>query len=181
MIHFPAIEIRGFKWPNRPTSVAVASLLGDDIFGEWLGIARGDSWWSADRTRTGLFDHSFVKLVPGQTFWTVCFHTMDPLIDVDIVLPVRRYDGVIEEVDLELDVLRTADGRVCVRDQDIFDQMRSDGTLPDDVAAKAQATCEEIRLRVESGSEPFGKVGETWLSQFVRDSGREDNHRLRGA
>jgi uncharacterized protein len=120
----PAVEIRGFKWPDRPTSVAIASLLGEDTFGNWLGISRGDAWGSADRTRTGLFDHSFVKLVPRETFWTVCFHAMNPqlaylqeaLIDVDIVLPVRWSDGAIEEVDLELDVLRSADGRVCVRD-----------------------------------------------------------------
>src|SRR5207237_248261 len=113
MVNLPAVEIRGFKWPKRLTSIARGWFLGEDTFGHWLGIARGDPWWSADRTRTGLFDHSFVKLMPRETFWTVCFHTLEPLIDVDIVLPVRWYDGVIEEVDLELDVLRTADGRVC--------------------------------------------------------------------
>jgi hypothetical protein len=170
MIKAPAIEIRGFKWPDRPTSVAIASLLGEDVFGHWLGIARGNAWWSADRTRTGLFDHSFVKLLPRGTFWTVCFHTIEPLVDVDIVLPVRWYDGSIEEVDLELDVLRSADGRVRVRDQELFNRMRSDHALPEDLAAQAQATCEEIRLRLESGAEPFEKVGKAWLSQFVRDS-----------
>ena len=164
------VEIHGFKWPKRPTSVGVFSLLGEDSFGEWIGIARGDAWWSADRTRSGYFDRPFVKLVPRETFWTVCFHSIDPLIDVDIVLPVRRYDGVIEEVDLELDVLRTADGRVQVRDQDIFDRMRTDWALPDDIAAQAQATCKEIRRCVESGAEPFGKVGGNWLSQFVGQS-----------
>jgi hypothetical protein len=160
--------------------VAVASLLGEDAFGNWLGIARGNAWWSADRTRTGLFDHSFVKLVPRETFWTVCFHAMEPqlpylqqaLVDVDIVLPVRWRDGAIEEVDLELDILRSADGRVCVRDQDKFDQMRIDWALPEDITAQALATCEEIRLRVERGADPFGEVGEAWLSRFVRDSCR---------
>lgn len=104
--------------------MATAPLLGEDTFGRWLGIARGELWWDRDGTRTGRFDHSFVKLVPRGTFWTVCFHTMEPLIDVDIVLPVRWYGGVLEEVDLELDVLRSASGRVSVRDQAEFDRIR---------------------------------------------------------
>ena len=33
------IEVRGFKWPRRPTGVAMAQLLGEDTFGRWLGIA----------------------------------------------------------------------------------------------------------------------------------------------
>jgi uncharacterized protein len=161
------IEIRGFKWPNRPTSVAFASLLGEDTFGRWLGIARGDAWWSADRIGGGVFDHSFVKLIPVETFWTVCFHTVEPLVDVDIVLPVSWCGDVVEEVDLELDVLRSAEGNVWVRDQEAFDQLRSERALPGDIAAKAVKTCEEIRLRVEAREEPFGKIGEAWLSRFV--------------
>ncbi|GIV95453.1 MAG: hypothetical protein KatS3mg057_0110 [Herpetosiphonaceae bacterium] len=27
------IEVRGFKWPRRPTAVAMAYLLGEDAFG----------------------------------------------------------------------------------------------------------------------------------------------------
>jgi hypothetical protein len=50
------IEVRAFKWPRRPTSTAVACLLGEDTFGRWLGITRGDPWWAADRSRSGVFD-----------------------------------------------------------------------------------------------------------------------------
>ncbi len=38
------IEVRGFKWPYRPTSVAQVYLLGEDAYGRWLGIAKGTSW-----------------------------------------------------------------------------------------------------------------------------------------
>ena len=109
-----AIEVRGFKWPRRPTAIAVTQLLGEDAYGRWLGVARGEPWWAADRSRSGVFLGSLVKVVPHDTFWTACFHPVDPVVDVDIVLPVRWVDNVLEEVDLELDILRSADGSVHV-------------------------------------------------------------------
>lgn len=101
-----AIEVRGFKWPRRPTAVAMVCLLGEDEFGRWLGVTRGDPWWAADRSRSGVFETSLVKVVPNGTFWTACFHPVDLVVDVDIVLPVRWVDDALEEVDLELDILR---------------------------------------------------------------------------
>ena len=69
-----SVEVRSFKWPYRPTSVAVTHFLGEDLF--------GDPWWSADRSRFGAFTHSFVKLVPQDSFWTACFNSADPVVDV---------------------------------------------------------------------------------------------------
>ena len=168
---YPAIEVRGFKWPRRPTGVAVTYLLGEDTFGRWLGVAAGDSWWAADRSRSGVFVASFVKLVPSGTFWTACFNYTDPVVDVDIVLPVRWVDDVLEEVDLELDILRSADGSVHVRDQEAFDEILETWAMPDDVAAQAEATCERVRALVEQGTEPFGEVGRAWLSHFLAEIG----------
>ena len=161
------IEVRSFKWPRRPVSTAMASLIGEDEFGRWLGVARGNPWWSADRSRSGVFDSSFVKLVPSGTFWTVCFNPADPVVDVDIVLPVRWPDNALEEVDLELDLLRTADGRVQVRDRDEFDRVREAWPMPADIARAAEETCERVRELVERGDEPFGRVGKRWLGDFL--------------
>ena len=112
---------------------------------------------------------SFVKVVPSGTFWTACFHPVDPVVDVDIVLPVRWVDGAFEEVDLELDILRAADGSVCVRDREEFDRVQVVWAMPDDIAARAEATCAQIRVLVERGAEPFGAVGRTWLSHFLAE------------
>jgi hypothetical protein len=165
------LEVRGFKWPRRPTGVAVACLLGEDAFGRWLGVARGTPWWAADRSRSGVFKGSFVKLVPSGTFWTACFNPIDPVVDVDIVLPVRWVDGALEEVDLELDILRSADGSVQVRDRDAFTRLQEAWAMPDDVAKQAEETCERVRARVERGAEPFDSVGRTWLSRFLAEAG----------
>ena len=165
------IEVRGFKWPRRPTAMALASLLGEDAFGRWLGVRQGAAWWAADGSHSGVFERPLVKLVPTGTFWTACFHPVDPVVDVDIVLPVRWSGNVLEEVDLELDVLRTADGRVEVRDQDEFDRVRMMWAMPNDVAAQAEATCEQVRALVDRGAEPFGTVGAVWLARFVAEAG----------
>lgn len=161
------IEVRVFKWPHRPRDVTKARLLGEDAYGRWLGVASGDSWWSADRLRSGVFEHSLVKVVPHGTFWTACFNPVDPVVDVDIVLPVRWVDDVLEEVDLELDIVRSVNGSVCVRDRDEFDRVREAWPMPENVAAQAEATCGRIRELVESSAEPFGHVGRAWLSRFL--------------
>ncbi len=165
------IEVRGFKWPRRQTAVAVVCLLGEDEFGRWLGVTKGDPWWTADRSRSGVFETSFVKVVPSGTFWTACFHPVDPVVDVDIVLPVRWIDGVLEEVDLELDILRSSDGSVHVRDREEFERVREAWAMPDDIATQAEATFEQIRALVEQGAEPFGTVGRGWLSRFLAGAG----------
>jgi hypothetical protein len=62
-----------------------------------------------------------VKLVPTSTFCSTCFQPVDPIVDVDIILPVSWIDDVLEEIDLELDILRAADGEIWVRDQEKFE------------------------------------------------------------
>jgi hypothetical protein len=164
------IEVRSFKWPYRPTSIAMTRFLGQDAFGRWLGITRGDPWWSADHSVAGVFIHPFVKLVPNDTFWTACFNPSDPIVDVDIVLPVRWIDCVLEEVDLELDIIRSAEGHVFVRDQETFDHVREQWNMPDTIAIQAETTCALIRSQVEDRTEPFGMVGQEWLTRFLADT-----------
>jgi len=165
------IEVRGFKWPRHPTAVTVACLLGEDAFGRWLGVASGTPWRAADGSRSGVFEMSFVKLVPSGTFWTACFNPVDPVVDVDIVLPVRWLDDALEEVDLELDILRSADGSVLVRDREAFERVRETWAMPDDVAAQVKATCARVHTLVELGAEPFGAVGRAWLCRFLTEAG----------
>jgi len=58
------------------------------------------------------------------------------------ILPAHWFDQVVEEVDLELDIVRSADSTVYVRDRDEFDRVRSDWNMPSDIASEAEATCE---------------------------------------
>jgi uncharacterized protein len=162
-----SIEVRHFKWPRRPTSLAVVQVLGEDEFGRWLGVAAGAPWWWPDRSLGGVFVAPLVKVVPAGTFWTACFHPADPVVDVDIVLPVQWIDGALEEIDLELDVLRSADGSVRVKDRGVFDRVREAYAMPVDVVARAEQTCEQLREPVERRAEPFGDIGCAWLARFI--------------
>jgi uncharacterized protein len=166
---YRTVEIRGFKWPNRATSVTLASVLGEDRFGLWLGIMKGSSWWAADRLNSGVFLHPFVKLVPNNTFWSACFQPVDPMVDVDIILPVNWLGDTLEEVDLELDVLRSADNKVWVRDQDKFECLRTEWSMSIEIAMQAENTSRQVHSWVEEGKEPFGRVGFSWLLHFLND------------
>lgn len=165
------IEVRGFKWPRRPTGITRATLLGADTYGRWIGVKKGDPWWSAEGSHNGTFIGSLVKVVPHDSFWTACFYPGDPVIDVDIVLPVRWDGDVLEEIDLELDILRSAAGEVWVRDREEFKRVCEEGALPETIVARALATCEEVRARVTAGTEPFGAVGQQWLTRFMARTG----------
>lgn len=162
-----SIEVRSFKWPRRRTSGTAVDFLGEDEFGRWLSITEGNPWWDADGSISGTFVMSFVKVVPTDTFWTACFNLVDPAVDVDIVLPVRWVDDALEEVDLELDTLRFLDGSVRVRDREEFDRVREAWVMPDDIATRAEETCERVRELVEQRVEPFGNVGRSWLSRWI--------------
>jgi len=151
--------------------VAVAHLLGEGAFGRWLGVTEGNPWWAADRSICGAFETSFVKVVPNGDFWTACFNPVGPVVDVDIVLPVQWVDDALEEVDPELDVLRSVDGSVRVRDREESDRVREAWAMPDDVARQAEETCERFRALVELGAEPFGTVGRAWLSHSSSEAG----------
>jgi hypothetical protein len=161
------IEVRGFKWPRRATAVGMTHFLGEDVYGRWLGSAKGDPWRMADYSRSGVCVDSIVKLVPEGTFWTGCFKLDFPVVDVDIVLPVSWVGDVLEEVDLELDILRSLDGTVQVRDRDELERVQAIWPMPAEIVAQAKATCERIRALVESGAEPFGTVGHAWLARFL--------------
>jgi hypothetical protein len=162
-----SIEVHGFKWPRRPTTTASGYLLGEDKFGRWLGFKCGDPWRTADRSRAGVFEGSFVKLVPSGTYWTACFNPIDPLIDVDIVLPVHWSGNILEEIDLELDILRSADGSVRVRDRNAFARVRAEWSMAEEIAAEAEATCAKVCALVERGADPFGGIGQRWLTRFL--------------
>jgi hypothetical protein len=172
-VHGRPIEVRGFKWPRRPTAVAAARLLGEDEHGRWLGVTQGSSWWTADRARGGVFVAPLVKLVPIGTYWTACFHPGDLAVDADVVLPVSWCGDVLEEVDLELDVQRDSTG-VHVRDRDEFERVHAMWPMPPDVVSRAEDACQQLREQVAARVEPFGVVGLNWLVRFLASGAAEE-------
>lgn len=161
------VEVRTLKWPRRPQTAAVTHVLGEDSYGLWLGVRQDDIWWTADGLEMGTFETPIVKLVPPNAYWSVCFRPSDPIVDVDIVLPPVWKGDVLEEIDLEIDVLRGGDGVVEVRDRDVFDRVRESWPMPIDVVQEALETCQRIRAMVERREEPFQDVGPAWLARLT--------------
>lgn len=170
MTELRTIEIRNMKWPRQPTSRSIGRFLGEDEFGRWIGFMKDDPWQSGDGARTGVYLSSFVLVVPRVAHWTACFNAADPVVDVDIVMPVSWVDDVVEIVDMELDVLRNADGQVRIRDRDEFERTRAAWAMPNDIAVQIESACEHLRDWVERGVEPFGSAGHAWLSRFLADA-----------
>jgi hypothetical protein len=167
------IEVRGFKWPRRPTDVAMAHLLGEDEHGRWLGVAEGDPWFHPDGASGGVFVAPLVKLIPhGGTYWSACFQPIDPIVDVDVALPAEWDGDVLEEVDLELDVQRFLDGRVELRDEDELARVRARWAMPPDVVASALETAARVLYLVRTRAEPFDTVGHAWLERFLVEVNR---------
>lgn len=165
---YPKIEVRIYKWPSRPTNITQAYLIGEDAFGKWVGVAKGDPWWAANGTQSGVFLEPLVKVFPVNTFWTACFYPGDTSIDVDISFPVRWVDDSVEEIDLELDVLCSASGEITVRDRDKFQQIRDEYGLPAEIARHAEDACRDICGMIERRDEPFGEIGFAWLDRFQK-------------
>lgn len=157
--NYPVIEIRGFKWPRRPTAVAMAYFIREDTFGKWVGIAKNNPWRSADGLQSGVYELSFIKLFPKDTYWTACFGNGDIIIDVDISLPVSWVDDAVEEIDLELDVLCTADWHIYARDEEKLLEVREMFSMPIHISNQGERTCQEIQQMIKQRVEPFGEVG----------------------
>jgi uncharacterized protein len=136
-------------------SAATAALLGEGEFGRWLGVTKGDPWWNPDGVTTGVFVASVVMVVPLGAFWTACFNLADPMVDVDVALPARWLGDALEIIDLDLDVVRSINGNVRVRDQDEFELVRMTWARPDDIATQAAATCERLRELIARRAQPF--------------------------
>ena len=75
-------------------------------------------------------------------------------------------DGdTVTAVDLDLDVVRWADGRVEVLDEDEFAEHQVQLAYPAELISQARATCDWLVEAVSSRAEPFGQAGTAWLAR----------------
>lgn len=164
---YPLMAIHGFKWPKRPTAQATGYLLGADQFGHWLGIAAGSAW-QHNNGQHGRFEQAFVKLIPSHAYWSACFNLHDKLIDVDIVLPNQWHDQLVEEIDLEIDLLKLADGSIEIRDQAEFAAVCQRWPMSAAIIEQVHATTTQIYQQLQAQVEPFKHVGAQRLAQFLQ-------------
>jgi HAD superfamily hydrolase (TIGR01549 family) len=138
------------KWPDRPSRQATAVVLGDDVHGTWLGHASDGP--SGDAT--------YVFLIPTSGWW-IGRHFPDGGWKLDVTTPAVWGDGVVQVIDLDLDV-RRLHGRTWIEDEDEFEERRGD--YPADVATAAQETAQLLHRRLDDYEEAFGPEADEWLA-----------------
>jgi predicted RNA-binding protein associated with RNAse of E/G family len=160
------VRVTFTKWRRRPHWEYDAVRLGSDEHGTWLGVPVGTVIARPGcELRTG---EAQVVLVPHEGAHVATFfapHGNAPCsVYVDITTsPV--WDGQdVSAVDLDLDVIKSWDGRVWVDDEDEFAEHRRTLDYPEAVVHAALASADHVREAVAAGHAPFdGQVHERWL------------------
>ncbi|MEO3853315.1 DUF402 domain-containing protein [Acrocarpospora sp. B8E8] len=143
-----------------------ARRLGEDEHGVWVGCPAG----TIGRLGEGppvVWKLPFVLLFPRETWWTATFnatgHKMAIYCDITTVPEWR--DGEVTMVDLDLDVIKRADGTVFLDDVDEFAEHQVWFEYPLDVIENAERSATWLMTAVAQGTGPFGGAHTPWLDQ----------------
>jgi protein associated with RNAse G/E len=163
------VQWDGRKWPDRRHWQFEMRRLGEDAHGAWFFVPVGATVRRGDEPSRAL-RHGIAMLVPRDTWWTVEFYWDHPewSLYVNIGTPCESYDDRVRQVDLDLDVVRTRDGRVQTLDEDEFELHQGLYAYPPDLIRSARKAADEVAILVNGAIEPFGHAADPWIEQ-VRD------------
>ena len=165
------VRVECRKWPDSPHWEFDGVRLGADGHGTWIGITEGTLLASPTRAFHAAADH--VTLVPYDAWWLATFYGQDhrrPFdVYVDIATPaVWHGEELVRAVDLDLDVIQGATGRVWVDDEDEFAEHRVRLAYPDDVVSAAIRSCEATLDAVRDRTAPYDGRHLGWLGRLRR-------------
>ncbi len=159
------IEVRYSKWGGIDHWHFVMDLLGKDEHGWWLFGRKGMPLQRGAEPAVQQ-RQDFALLVPAEGCWTACFNAEGDLdIYADVTTRPVLTGGRITAVDLDLDVVRFADGRVAVLDEDEFAEHQAELAYPAELITQARATCDWLVGAISARAEPFGQAGASWLAR----------------
>ncbi|RCK70419.1 DUF402 domain-containing protein [Desertihabitans brevis] len=163
------------KWPGSPHWQREGVWLGTDAHGAWLGRPAGARSWRPGADYRNTLDG--VALVPaGATDWVASLaRPADPAaveVYVDLMWDVRwsaEQRGVLLATDMDLDVVRTADGHTFLDDEDEFAAHSARWDYPEDVGRQVRDRAERLLADVRRGTPPFdGSTATGWLDRLAR-------------
>lgn len=162
------ILFRWRKWDGGAHWEHDCIYLGSDQWGDWFGQPTG--WRSA---RPGREIHAAapnVTLVPpsGDYALTVNEPPASYRVYIDLAWDVRLQDGEPGGVDMDLDVVRAADGRLWIDDRDEWDEHRERYGYPLDIVEKLETLAVELEGRVAASVPPFDDAtAARWLARLA--------------
>lgn len=167
------VEILMTKWCDRPHWVYPGRYLGSDVHGDWIGMPRGTRMSRPGADYVAAYDQVGLVPAPGPDAirgWCAAFHGAGGPVDlyVDITTPPVWDGTTVRAVDLDLDVVCGASGRVWVDDEDEFAEHRVSLGYPDDVVELALRNCDHVQAAVTAHAAPFDGAAGAWLEQVPR-------------
>ena len=161
------MEYASEKWGGQPHYSGEMVHLGDDEHGTWLWGEVGRTIYRGDAP---LFRTEFpvLQLVPPGAWWTLAWWIGHPGLElyVNINTPAEWRGDRIVYVDLDLDVVRTVDGRVEIVDRDEFEQHQVTYGYPADIVAHTEAAAAAAFELTSARSSPFdGVAAAEWLAR----------------
>ncbi len=139
--------------------------LDQDEWGLWLWTPAGSTAQRGDEPRQ-IFNHANVKLVSPGDWWTAIWNDGRRYdLYIDIITPAAISPDIVTMVDIDLDLVRRADGEVTIEDEEEFaDHQRRYG-YPAYVIERAWQTTAALKQRLERREEPFGEVGDAMVTR----------------
>ncbi|WP_278236118.1 DUF402 domain-containing protein [Isoptericola sp. AK164] len=144
-----AIRIEKRKPCGTVRRVWRAEVLGFDEWGDWFSVPDGAG----------------VLLLPVADPWAAWFRH-DGSVRVDIATEVIAAAPVSSFVDLDLDVVRDADGAVRALDRDDF--VHRSPSYPSAWVDLAWEAWEDVQHDIARFTEPFGTAADRWLERAPR-------------
>lgn len=162
------VTVRYFKHPRIPHWRHPMIRLGEDVHGIWLGAPTGTLVQRGDEHPVQL-GYDWVQLIPRNRWWVAIFNGPDHRIPIYIditTVPTWVEPGLVEMVDLDLDVIARNDGSVYIDDEDEFEEHRVTLGYSQRMIDAARSTAARLLIAVESGNPPFDGTALAWIERL---------------
>jgi len=159
------------KWGGRPHWEFDGVLLGSDEHGDWIGIPAGSRMARPGMELVSTWDQAGLVPAPGpdaERAWLATFHAEGNPVRtyVDMTTPPFWDGAVVRAVDLDLDVVKTDDGRgVYVDDEDEFAEHQRLFGYPPEIVDLARKSCAWVERAVRQEQPPFDGTAGEWLAR----------------
>jgi uncharacterized protein len=162
------ILFRWRKWDGGPHWEHECVYLGSDEWGDWVGQQAG--WRSARPGRELAAPSPNVTLIPpsGDYALTVNEPPASYRVYIDLAWDVHWQDGEPGGIDMDLDVVRAADGRLWIDDRDEWDEHRVQYGYPLDIVEELETLAIDLERRVGASEVPFDDAtARRWLDRLA--------------